>query len=449
MAQATDGSPLIVAANNTATGQTVLNRSNSTAGTALEVDNNNGDAIYATALNGRGVYANTVNGTSAAMEANSSTVGITVIAGGHGVSSQTTATTASGAASLFGYSWGSVTPPNSTYAVRGDSMGYVGVRGNSGFSLGAMYPGAASIGVLGVSDPNDSRALATPAQPAGVYGLSNSSVAGVVGQSNGGNGVYGASTSNVGVLGTSTSSHGLYGASTNGYGVYATSTNSAGVVASANSGVGVQGTSNGNVGVLGTSSSSIGGYFSSTSATGLYASGPAAGYAARFDGPVLVNGNFTAMGGSKSAAVPHPDGSHRRLYCVESPESWFEDFGQDQLVNGRARVSLDRDFAALVQGDHYQVFLTLKGDCNGLYVSDQSPAGFEVRELKGGTSNAPFNYRVVAKRKDIPGVRLEKVDVPAVPQRPAAPLPPPTITPLPAPAIHPEDTPQPPGHHGR
>src|SRR5579883_2144666 len=179
VAQATDGSPLIVAANNTATGQTVLNRSNSTAGTALEVDNNNGDAIYATALNGRGVYANTVNGTSAAMEANSSTVGITVIAGGHGVSSQTTATTASGAASLFGYSWGSVTPPNSTYAVRGDSMGYVGVRGNSGFSLGAMYPGAASIGVLGVSDPNDSRALATPAQPAGVYGLSNSSVAGV------------------------------------------------------------------------------------------------------------------------------------------------------------------------------------------------------------------------------------------------------------------------------
>ena len=71
---------------------------------------------------------------------------------------------------------------------------------------------------------------------------------------------------------------------------------------------------------------------------------------------MLVNGNFTAIGGSKSAAVPHPDGSHRRLYCVESPESWFEDFGSDQLVNGRARVRLDPDFNALVHGDNYQVF---------------------------------------------------------------------------------------------
>jgi len=33
------------------------------------------------------------------------------------------------------------------------------------------------------------------------------------------------------------------------------------------------------------------------------------------------------IGGPKSAAVPHPDGTLRRLYCVESPESWFEDFG--------------------------------------------------------------------------------------------------------------------------
>ena len=144
-------------------------------------------------------------------------------------------------------------------------MGYVGVRGNSGFSLGAMYPGAASVGVLGVSDGSDSRALATPAQAAGVYGLSNSAVPGVVGQLNSGNGVYGASNSNVGVLGSSTGSHGLYGSSTNGYGVYATSTNSSALVASANRGNAVQGASNSNVGVLGTSNSSIGGFFQSTS----------------------------------------------------------------------------------------------------------------------------------------------------------------------------------------
>ncbi len=89
--------------------------------------------------------------------------------------------------------------------------------------------------------------------------------------------------------------------------------------------------------MLGTSNSSLGGYFASDTATGLYASGPASGYAARFDGPVLVNGTFTAIGGSKSPAVPHPDGSHRRLYCVESPESWFEGFGSEQCA-GRCRA---------------------------------------------------------------------------------------------------------------
>ena len=33
----------------------------------------------------------------------------------------------------------------------------------------------------------------------------------------------------------------------------------------------------------------------------------------------------------RSAAVPHPDGFHRRLYCIECPESWFEDFGEGTL----------------------------------------------------------------------------------------------------------------------
>ena len=60
--------------------------------------------------------------------------------------------------------------------------------------------------------------------------------------------------------------------------------------------------------------------------------GVAGAYAAAFYGPVIVGGNFTVVGGAKSAAVPHPDGSHRRLYCVESPESWFEDFGRGTLV---------------------------------------------------------------------------------------------------------------------
>ena len=46
---------------------------------------------------------------------------------------------------------------------------------------------------------------------------------------------------------------------------------------------------------------------------------------------VTVEGSLTVWG-PKHAAVPHPDGSRRKLYSLESPESWFEDFGK-----GRAR----------------------------------------------------------------------------------------------------------------
>jgi hypothetical protein len=59
------------------------------------------------------------------------------------------------------------------------------------------------------------------------------------------------------------------------------------------------------------------------------------------------------------------------------------------------------------------VFLTPNGEPKGiLYVSKRNPNGFTVQEAGGGTSNIGFSYRVVAKRKDIPGVRLEHVDEP-------------------------------------
>jgi hypothetical protein len=54
------------------------------------------------------------------------------------------------------------------------------------------------------------------------------------------------------------------------------------------------------------------------------------------------------MGGPKSAAVPHPDGTTRILYCLECPESWFEDFGKGQLARGKAQIAFDPDFAAIV-----------------------------------------------------------------------------------------------------
>ena len=156
--------------------------------------------------------------------------------------------------------------------------------------------------------------------------------------------------------------------------------------------------------------------------------GVAGAYAAAFYGPVVVGGAFTVVGGPKSAAVPHPDGSHRLLYCVESPESWFEDFGKGQLACGRARVTLHPDFAAVVNMDDDHVFLTQYDQHNDLCVTAQTSAGFEVRAAKG-ESDRKFSWRAVARRRDISADRLAKFAAPPEPRFPPLPTIPVSTTP--------------------
>jgi hypothetical protein len=165
----------------------------------------------------------------------------------------------------------------------------------------------------------------------------------------------------------------------------------------------------------------------------------ASNLAGLFQGPVWITGGLAVMG-AKSAAVRGADGRLQRLYCVESPESWFEDFGRGQLSGG------------VVKTDDYHVFLKPRGESKGwLYVSNQAPSGFTVHEAGGGASNVAFDYRVVAKRKDIKGARLEHVDDPPavqplkLPELPATPPTPPApaVPTPPAPAV-----PTPPGHSG-
>jgi hypothetical protein len=213
-------------------------------------------------------------------------------------------------------------------------------------------------------------------------------------------GVQGTSN-NIGVFGSSTNNIGIFGTSTGNYGVFGTGNSTVGIFGNSSSSAGVFGQSSNNMGVSGFSSSGAGVFGTTTS-----------GLAGRFDGPLVVNGSFTATG-VKSAVVPHPDGSHRRLYCLESPESWFEDFGTGELVAGRGSVKLDDDFAAVVHKDAYYVFITVEGDCNGVYIANKSAQGFEVRELGGGQNSLSFCYRVVARRRDVKGPRLERVRLPA------------------------------------
>jgi hypothetical protein len=123
-----------------------------------------------------------------------------------------------------------------------------------------------------------------------------------------------------------------------------------------------------------------------------------------------VIGNFIATG-TKSALVETASYGKRQLYAVESPENWFEDFGGAQLIRGRATVKLDPIFAETVSTkDEYHVFLTPKGDCEGLYIASQTADSFEVRELRHGEDTIAFDYRVVAKRKGYERPRLTEIE---------------------------------------
>lgn len=74
--------------------------------------------------------------------------------------------------------------------------------------------------------------------------------------------------------------------------------------------------------------------------------------------------------------VSAEDGNgHRTLYCMESPECWFEDFGSARLAGGSAKVAIDPEFAQTVQTAEYHVFVQAEGACRGLFVRDKTATG--------------------------------------------------------------------------
>jgi len=123
---------------------------------------------------------------------------------------------------------------------------------------------------------------------------------------------------------------------------------------------------------------------------------------------LYVNGSFTATG-SKSALVETASYGKRKLYAVESPENWFEDFGSAKLTGGQVIIELDRIFIETVNTEvQYHVFLTPNGDCTP-YVTQKTSFSFKVVS-HGEEPNCAFDYRVVAKRKGYEQARLEVVE---------------------------------------
>ena len=332
----------------------------------------------------------------------------------------------------------------------GKSWGVVGHTGQAGASLWPPPTNdAAAAGVLGAA-PFATGVAGLSTFGAGVYGqkilpgedvksIPLGQLGGVVGVGVSWRGVFGWSTSAQGVWGTSFSGEaGVVGLAHQGRGVLGISGAGASSGVEGRSGdpgpppamglanAGVLGTAAAHPGVIGTSDKLMGVYgFSAGNAGVVGQTANPKSFAGFFAGNVMVVGNFT-VNGTKSAAVPFPDGSQRLLYCMESPELWFEDFGTARLKRGRAVVKIDADFAKVIKRGDYRVFLTPEGDCRGLYVRRKSAARFEVRELMGGTSSIAFSYRIVGRRKDVkPQRRFAKIEtdlpLPAAPPSKPAP----------------------------
>lgn len=290
----------------------------------------------------------------------------------------------------------------------GGSSAGIGVAGSGDFGVSGQGD---SIGVMGGAGSGP-----------GVYGLGNEiGVSGLGGVT----GVYGAGTTSgvhgtgeTGVFGSSTIDTGVRGFGQNigvvGEGGPSFGHNGIGVLGVAGadgdvSGIGVMGdadTNGGDVGVWGTATN---------------------GWAIVGEGNCLIMGALVVQG-AKMAATKLRNGEHRALYCMESPECWFEDFGRVRLVRGKARVRLDRTFAEVVRTGDYHVFLSPEGLSHGLYISRRTRNGFDVKEQQRGTSTVPFSYRIVARRKDVEAPRFKRV-------KPALPIKQPRLTKIAAPKL--------------
>jgi hypothetical protein len=333
---------------------------------------------------------------------------------------------------VYGYNNGG------NYGVYGYSTGYMGVYG-----YGPSYGGYFSGGSYGVLGNGTSYGGYFYSALTGVYAYSNSasyfgvqgynSVAtgtGVVGAGNaigatyltGGSGGAFSSTS-VGVFGygnNTAAAWGVYGRTDNatGMGVYGLN-NSA-----TTGGFGVRAYSTGGCG-LGSSSmgtaltywSTAGGGFTGTTYGATFTTTSTAAGAIGHISYIGAGGTYWTYSpyysgtsykiygtGTVSTVVKDRQGRDRILNCPEAPEILFEDYGQGKLMDGKAHIEIDTLFAyfIMVNEKHpLRVFIQLQGDCNGVFVTNQTPHGFDVVELKGGTSSdIPFSYHVIGNRID-------------------------------------------------
>ncbi|MBN1425017.1 hypothetical protein JXA88_10705 [Candidatus Fermentibacteria bacterium] len=380
----------------------VYGQSPSTAGTGVW------GAATAASGNTMGIYGtSSSNGGSGVFGYATSTSGAT-----YGVNARSSSSSGRG---VFGYA---MSATGATYGVYGQSSstGGTGIYGLASAVSGTTYgvygqscsTAGASCGARGQAPMIGAYGEATytggaPWQPMGVYGTS-------------------VSPTGVGVYGKAPDS-GIYGKTESTYGSGIFGWADASTVGSEGKGVEGWTDARDGWGVFGWALNSVGesmgmdGWAGGPQGTGvrgwaLSASGATYGVYGKVlstTGVAVYYSGGLAGTGSKSCVVKTSQGP-TLMYCQESPENWFEDFGEGQLVNGRSHIELDPLFLETVTIDEanpMKVFVELHDEsCEGVAVK-KGHTGFDVVERKAGRSNGTFDYRVVAKRQGFEAKRLD------------------------------------------
>lgn len=322
----------------------------------------------------------------------------------HGIQGQTTAFGSASGLRGFNVAAAIGTGQNG-FGVRGScniaptGTGFVmGVRGDCAGATGNTYgvygqvASATGFGVDGVNtNASGTGMFAIGNNAAGTYLINGSGIA-----SNGtGIGIFSFATtalSGVGLVGVGNNASGSIIVPARGCGVAGTGTQY-GVMGFATTMVNTNGTGN-NSATLG-ANGSAGGYFEVQSA------GVAQTWAYVGVRDNTATNRKIIGPGTVNTIVKNPTGKLVALSCPEAPENLFQDYGQGQLINGKAHIIIDPTFAMniLVNEKHpLRVFVQLEGNCKGVFVTNKTSNSFDVEELDGGTSNTAFVYTIVANR---------------------------------------------------
>ena len=303
------------------------------------------------------------------------------------------------------------------------------------FSVGVYGQSTNGDGIFGTTAFNGWSGTGTTAPPtSGVIGIDTSTKitngfsleSGVYGTSMVGFGTEGISKAGTGVFGqTSATSTANTFAGIAGYDANTSATsNNVGVAGQSNADVGVYGVTFTGFGVDGVALNpgGIGVRAFSHAGSALRLRADASGLLATgTDGTKDVMsldtaGNFVVAGTITQKGAPlltraNTLGSTVVTRPIEATSATIEDIGETHLVNGRATVALQADFARAIDARApYVVFITPEALSTGsLAVISRDRGAFIVAENNGGRSNIVFAYRIVARPFGETAARLSTI----------------------------------------